>query len=524
MKVFMLGWEFPPFISGGLGTACHGLVRGLNDLGVDIIFLLPKPLLPLESAPPPAPEQPPEQPPHWPPKIALPGAFAEQLPAAPSAAVAPGVTMARAATAATGASVNVSRAFNQDTFDHIKFYHVPSSLTPYATPPRKPPPTGPALPPSATTGANLPPPAAPGERPDDAQRRETQETQAALDDANRFEQALIAASSEDAPPTYAGDMFQETQRYAALAAAIARQETFDVVHAHDWMTFPAGMAVAAASRKPLVLHVHSTEFDRSGELIDRRVFDIEQAGLRQADRIIAVSQFTKQILTKRYAISPQKITVVYNALEPHEKKPADQTASNPAEYGVDRDEKIVLFFGRITAQKGPEYFLSAAQKVLAVQENVRFIMAGAGDLMDHAMQLAAAMNLGQKVLFPGFLRGAAVDRMFAIADVYVMPSVSEPFGIAPLEALNHDVPTIISRQSGVSEVLKNVLKVDFWDTDDLANKILAVLRRPQLAKTLAQRGAAEVRDMSWLTAAREVLNVYQECRRTAIGPPPPGTG
>ena len=304
---------------------------------------------------------------------------------------------------------------------------------------------------------------------------------------------------------YGGDLFAEVQRYAALATEIARGETFDVVHAHDWMTFPAALAVAGIKGVPLVVHVHSTEFDRSGVHVDQRIYDIERRGMHAAMKVIAVSYLTKNLITHHYGIDPGKVEVVYNAIE------ANGTPGfDPENYSIHKDEKIVLFLGRITMQKGPEYFLAAAKRVLDVMDNVKFVMAGSGDMIRRTIEMAASMGIGHKVLFTGFLRGADVEKVFKMADLYVMPSVSEPFGIAPLEAMSHDVPVIISKQSGVSEVLAHALKVDFWDINEMANKIVAVLRHPPLASTLRQHGNFEVKRLNWTDAAKACVSVYQQ--------------
>jgi len=306
-------------------------------------------------------------------------------------------------------------------------------------------------------------------------------------------------------------MFAEVQRYALLASEIARHESFDVVHAHDWMTFPAGLSVAALKGVPLVVHVHSTEFDRSGLSVDQRIYDIERRGMHGAIKVIAVSYLTKNQVTHQYGIDPAKVEVVYNAIEPN------TNGFDEEKYSIHKDEKIVLFLGRITMQKGPEYFLAAAKKVLEVMDNVKFVMAGSGDMIRRTIEMAASMGIGHKVLFTGFLRGPDVEKVFKMADLYVMPSVSEPFGIAPLEAMSHDVPVIISKQSGVSEVLTHALKVDFWDVNEMANKIIAVLKHPPLASTLRQHGSFEVRRLSWVDAARQCVQVYEQARAMVNG-------
>jgi len=289
---------------------------------------------------------------------------------------------------------------------------------------------------------------------------------------------------------------------------LAKREQFDVIHAHDWMTFPAGLAVSAYTGKPLVVHVHSTEFDRSGENVHQQVYDVERAGMHGADRVICVSYLTRGIVVTRYGVPPEKVEVVYNAVE----APAARQMQMPT---IGRDEKIVLFLGRITMQKGPEYFLMAAKKVLQKYKKVRFVIAGSGDLIGKTIELAADLGIGRYVTFTGFLRGDDVARVFQMADLYVMPSVSEPFGIAPLEALSHNVPVIISKQSGVSEVLAHVLKVDFWDVDEMANKILAVLRHPPLQRVLRQQANIELQKLSWRDSAEKCRQIYERVIRAA---------
>jgi glycosyltransferase involved in cell wall biosynthesis len=268
------------------------------------------------------------------------------------------------------------------------------------------------------------------------------------------------------------------------------------------MTYPAGLSVSGVTGKPLVVHVHSTEFDRSGDNVNQQVYDIERAGMHGADKIICVSNFTRNIVINRYGVSPAKATVVYNAVETSN---GEAEAASP----LKRNEKIVLFLGRITMQKGPEYFLAAAKKALEKMPNIRFVMAGSGDMIRRTIEMVAQLGIGQNVTFTGFLRGADVDRVFQMADLYVMPSVSEPFGIAPLEALSHNVPVIISKQSGVSEILTHVLKVDFWDINEMANKILAVLRHPPLQRVLREQGTGEIRKLSWKDSASRCKQVYE---------------
>ncbi|MBC7783142.1 MAG: glycosyltransferase [Burkholderiales bacterium] len=435
MRVLMLGWEFPPFISGGLGTACYGLTKAMSGIGTDVMFVLPRPV----SSP-----------------------FSTHV-----KLVSPreGSPLAQPAT-----------EFRMDEFENVTFRTVNAALNPYQT-------------------------AMEYQERDEAKRAAQELSDSSTKDAT----GQVAKSAPTGGGNYAGDMMSEVQRYAALATEIARNEDFDVVHAHDWMTYPAGLAVAALKNKPLVVHVHSTEFDRSGVHVDQRIYDIERRGVHGAIKVIAVSHFTKNVVAHHYGVDPKKIEVVYNAVELNGNGTFDAE-----KYSIKRDEKIVLFLGRITMQKGPEYFLAAAKKVLEIMDNVKFVMAGSGDMIRRTIEMAAAMGIGHKVLFTGFLRGSDVERVFKMADLYVMPSVSEPFGIAPLEAVANDVPVLISKQSGVSEVLTHALKVDFWDTNEMANKIVAVLRHPPLASTLREHGSFEVGKMSWTDSAKACVSIYDQ--------------
>lgn len=449
----MLGWEFPPFISGGLGTACYGLTKAMSSIGLDVLFVLPRP-------------------------VATPFSTHVTL-----VAPRPGSPLAAP-----------TSEFRLDEFDHVTFRTVNAALAnPYNTP------AGYAEQwQSKPTALDT----------DVARVRKTDPVQDTSSDPAPQSKPQptpgFIAPPQGGGSVYSGDLFSEVQRYANLASEIARQETFDVVHAHDWMTFPAGLAVAGIKGVPLVVHVHSTEFDRSGVHVDQRIYDIERRGMHGAMKVVAVSHLTKNQCVQMYGIDANKVEVVYNAID------IASNGFNEEEYSIKKDEKIVLFLGRITMQKGPEYFLAAAKKVLEVMDNVKFVMAGSGDMIRRTIEMAAAMGIGHKVLFTGFLRGGDVEKVFKMADLYVMPSVSEPFGIAPLEAMSHDVPVIISKQSGVSEVLTHALKVDFWDINEMANKIIAVLKHPPLASTLRQHGSFEVRKLSWVDAARSCQSVYEQ--------------
>ena len=452
MKVFMLGWEFPPYISGGLGTACYGLTRGLDEIGVEVSFVLP---------------------------MSLPQGAASHV----SFRTPTTLTLAREQAAAPGNAAE-TREMIEEEFRHVTMHVVPATLQAYGT---------------------------------EASYRQAVER---LEKLRRMQAASPSGGPDSQLPMgevfpipgmghYTGDMLDQIHRYASLAVELAADENFDVIHAHDWMTYPAGLAVAAYSGKPLIVHVHSTEFDRSGNNINQQVYHIERAGMHGADRVICVSHLTRGIVVRRYEVDPEKIDVVYNAVQP-----AREEVPMPP---ITRDEKIVLFLGRLTLQKGPEYFLQAAKKVLSKYKKVRFVMAGSGDLINKSIELAAELGIGRYVTFTGFLRGDDVSRIFRMADLYVMPSVSEPFGIAPLEALTHNVPVIISKQSGVSEVLTHVLKVDFWDIDEMANKILAVLRHPPLQRVLREQGHIELGKLSWRDSAKQCKDVYDKAVSAAAG-------
>lgn len=307
-----------------------------------------------------------------------------------------------------------------------------------------------------------------------------------------------------------GTLLQEVLRYGLLARRIAREEQFDVIHAHDWLSFLAGIEAKRVSGKPLVAHIHATEFDRTGNgSVNQAVYDIERMGFDAADRIIAVSNYTKQVLVNRYGIDADKIEVVHNAID-HDDQVIKQGAKDIVHALQKQGNSIVLFVGRITLQKGPDYFLKAAKRVIDARPNTIFIFSGSGDMERRMIQEAAYLGIGDRVLFVGFLRGQALAELYAMADIAVMPSVSEPFGIVPLEAMHNGTPIIISKQSGVSEVVKNALKVDFWDTDEMANQILSILNHASLKQTLREYGMKEVAEIVWKKAAEKCVTVYRK--------------
>jgi glycosyltransferase involved in cell wall biosynthesis len=302
---------------------------------------------------------------------------------------------------------------------------------------------------------------------------------------------------------YDCNLMDEIYKYSIVAAAIAEENEFDIIHAHDWLAYPAGIAAMEVSGKPLVIHVHATDFDRSGGSVNPDVYNIEKRGMDAASRIITVSNFTRDIVINKYNIDPSKVETVYNAVEP-------VNISEDIQIRKGFDEKVVTFLGRITLQKGPEYFIEAAYKVLQVMKNVRFVMAGSGDMMERMMRRAASLKITDRFHFTGFLRGNDVFTMLTMSDVYIMPSVSEPFGISPLEAMQSNVPVIISKQSGVAEILTHAVKVDFWDIDAMADAIYGILTYPALAQMFIKNGKEEVIMLKWDNSARHVRDIYYE--------------
>ena len=302
-------------------------------------------------------------------------------------------------------------------------------------------------------------------------------------------------------------MIEEVLRYGHLATAIALEEDFDVIHAHDWLSFLAGIKAKKATGKPLVVHIHATEFDRTGGgNVNQQVYEIEKQGFEEADKIIAVSNFTKNKIIEHYGINPEKIIIVHNGVAQ-----IDTSSIKNSLNGLKRTgQKAVLFLGRITIQKGADYFLKAAKKVLEKNPNVFFMVGGTGDMERQIIEEAAAMGISDKVLFLGFVKDKDKAEIYQMADLYILPSVSEPFGLTPLEALSCGTPVLISRQSGVSEVLSHCLKVDFWDIDQMANKILAVLEHSELKEELQNNGGQEVQKFNWVDSAQKCIYVYKE--------------
>jgi len=432
----MLGWEYPPNINGGLGTACQGLTVALARLGVKIDFIVPR-LTGKEHAP----------------------------------------HMNLLDSYYGGKEESEETVKNKtDPTKNISWFGIPSLLSPYA-------------------------------RPESFDKwieycRAELKDDIPEDVADMLEDALESETGPVGEGLYGTDLFAEVERYTKNAIALAKKRRFDVVHAHDWMTYPAGIAISMMSNCPLVVHVHSLEYDRSGLGVNPKIHQIEGAGVKTADTPIAVSHYTKSVINSQHGVPLEKIAVVHNGVYAKEVIRSYRNEQH-------NRTKMVLFLGRVTFQKGPEYFIEAAAKVIPVIPDVVFVIAGTGDMLPALKQQVQEMGLEGHFMFPGFLKGPEIERMFSMADVYVMPSVSEPFGITPLEAMSHDVPVIISKQSGVSELLRNAFKVDFWDVEKTAHLIIGILKYPEIRDDIVDMAREEVRRIHWDAAASKTLNVYR---------------
>lgn len=299
---------------------------------------------------------------------------------------------------------------------------------------------------------------------------------------------------------YPDNLVEEIGNYEQVGRELAYREQFDIIHSHDWLTYPAGIAAKQVSGKPLVIHVHATDFDRSRGNVNPTVYAIERRGMDMADHIMCVSNLTRRTVIEKYGQDPAKVSTVHNAVEPLEHP--EEFVKHP------RKDKLVTFLGRITMQKGPEYFVEAAARVLAKTDGVRFVMAGSGDKMHEMIELVAKRGIADKFHFPGFMRGKQVQEILADSDVYIMPSVSEPFGISPLEAMQVGCPSIISHQSGCAEILTHAIKTDYWDIDAMADAIYAIVKYPAMYKSLHTLGQAEVNEIRWYNAGLKVRAIY----------------
>lgn len=423
MRVLMFGWEFPPHISGGLGTASYGLTKGMATLDdLEVIFVVPK-------------------------------AWGDED---------------QSVVRLVGAN-KIHVAYKQIYFKGfrrpLEKIEISSKIVPYTD-------------------------------PEDFWKM----TRSEITGYNLYVHANDKGTV-DFSGRYDNNLLDEIYKYAVVASVIAEENDFDIIHAHDWLAYPAGIAAMEVSGKPLVIHVHATDFDRSGGSVNPEVYRIEKSGMDAASKIITVSNLTRDIVINKYNINPDKVETVYNAVEP-----VCISENHLIEKGF--DEKVVTFLGRITLQKGPEYFIEAAYKVLQVMDNVRFVMAGSGDMLERMMRRAAALKITDRFHFTGFLKGTDVFTMLDMSDVYIMPSVSEPFGISPLEAMQSNVPVIISKQSGVAEILTHAVKTDFWDIDAMADAIYGILNYPALANMFIKNGKEEVIRLKWDNSARHVKDIY----------------
>lgn len=415
MKALMFGWEFPPHILGGLGTASHGLTKGMYENGnMDITFVIPKP---------------------WGDEDKY---FANII----------------------GAN-SVPVAWRDVNWDYVQS-RIGNVMDPQLY-------------------FNL-----------------RDHIYADFNYMGTNDLGCIEFSGR-----YPDNLLEEINNYSIVAGVIARTIPCDVIHSHDWLTYPAGIHAKQVTGKPLVIHVHATDFDRSRGNVNPTVFAIEKDGMNNADHIITVSNLTRQTVVEKYGINPDKVTTVHNAVEPL----SEDIRNIKVKKGKD---KVVTFLGRITMQKGPEYFVEAATKVLQKTHNVRFVMAGSGDMMEKMIRLAADRDIADRFHFTGFLKGRQVYEMLAASDVYIMPSVSEPFGISPLEAMQMGVPSIISKQSGCAEILENVIKIDYWDINAMADAIYSIIKYPAMYNHLKDRGLAEIDTIQWKKAGAKVIDIYHK--------------
>jgi len=317
---------------------------------------------------------------------------------------------------------------------------------------------------------------------------------------------IVGYDSQGKPIIRSRTIIEEAHRFAHQAALIAKSEEFDVIHAHDWTSYLAGVAAKIASGKPLILHVHATSYDQAASSnVDPAIYKIEKECFEMADKVVTVSQFTKNIVVNKHFIPAKKVEVVYNGCNMYEPPQLPPTLAELKRQG----KKIVLYHGRISIQKGVDHFIRAARRVVDVDKDVVFIISGSGDMLTQIIEQVGAVGLSDNVKFAGALWDEERDRMYQSADLMVMPSVSEPFGLVPLEALQHGTPSVVSKQSGVAEVLTHALKVDFWDVDEMANQILASLRYPVVRKQMVKEGREQMSKMSWRVAAQKMQQLYR---------------
>ncbi|EPG72561.1 glycosyltransferase, group 1 family protein [Leptospira fainei serovar Hurstbridge str. BUT 6] len=434
-KVLMIGWEYPPKITGGLGTACYNIAKALSDSGNEIYFVLPH--LSGEE-----------------PKLQNIKMFDVE-----------------------GSVVDFEEEERKILFQ-LQKESIYKSLSLQAFHPY--------------------------ESSREISLRETEPF--TMEKVATLSETIRHSSNDESVKIqsgYTNNIINDIQLYARFNSILARKLDFEIIHCHDWMTFPAGVETARSTGKPLICHVHATEFDRSGERVNQQVYDLERAAFKEAAAIITVSNYTKRILMERYSVPEYKIYPIHNGVEFE----LDRNLLRKNK-STENQERLVLFLGRITFQKGPDYFVRAAKRVLEVADNVRFVMAGTGDMYARMIEMAADLGIGKYFHYTGFLSKEETRQLYSMADLYIMPSVSEPFGLSTLEAMSGGVPVILSKQSGVGEVVNNCIKVDFWDVEDMASKIVSVLSDRNLHATLRDGGLEEATNNSWSKTGKRIEEVY----------------
>jgi glycogen synthase len=435
-NILMFGWEFPPHISGGLGTACLGLTLAMQKEHCNILFVVPR------------------------------AKGDEPVPLINASAVLVDQQWQE-----------ISWRTQSKVTGSIQLIAIPANVLPYGH--------------------------------QDVPNEFRTDVAGAVKAESGQTSSISGGRMYQFKGGYGPNLFGEVENYSKVAAQIACDNDFEVIHAHDWFTFPAGVAAKRASGKPLVLHVHSTEYDRAGEYhLNPYVVQVEREGMMVADKIIAVSDWTKSIIVSRYSIPASKVVVVHNGLFRH------RARNGKPNRELDR---VVTFLGRITFQKGPAYFIDAARLVLRYLPEVHFVMAGAGDLFPEMIEDVARNKMSRNFHFTGFLTRDEMDELWSMTDLYVMPSVSEPFGLTPLEAIRAGVPVIVSNQSGVSEVLPHAIKVDFWDVEKLAENIVSVLMHESLSAELKSNGKRQIRLLTWQKAAKKILRIYDKLADNPLG-------
>jgi glycogen(starch) synthase len=461
MNILMLGWEYPPHIAGGLGTACEGLTSALAKQGLKIHFVVPQ-LFGDEAAQ------------HM--RLTDP--------------------LDRTVSEVAQAPTRAGEEPRQTAYDTTR---IPAFLTPYWSPAHFREAVA-----AITKQEKASLPAALQRDPIAQGLIDGEVFGFDIPTALGLVECVGAGEAEPAQQApYGRTIFHEVERFTAQVLARLKNETFDLIHAHDWMTFPAAVALAQATGKPLVVHVHSLEHDRSGLFVSEQINEIESFGLHAADHVIAVSHYTQRSIERHHKIPRAKISVVHNGVYPRQAVQEYRLAKT-------WPRSVVLFLGRITFQKGPDYFVEVAARVIPHVPDVLFVLAGAGDMLPALKKRVTQLGLDEYFLFPGFLQGDELEEMFSVATLYVMPSVSEPFGLSALEAISFDVPVIMSKQSGVSEVITGALKVDFWNIEEMGDMIINVILHEALRSDLVRHAREEVQNLHWDAAARRTVEVYQQ--------------